>query len=91
VGSEKAPVTLTAAGAGTIVLEASDADCTAAGALPLEPLCQPFFVSVIFDTGLTFCPGRLTGITSLLFVFPCVAKMTGMHHHTQPLVEIRIS
>jgi hypothetical protein len=46
------------------------------------------FILVIFEVGTRFCP-ELTWIMTLLFMLPIVPRMTGVHHHTQPLlVEI---
>jgi hypothetical protein len=53
-----------------------------AGVLPFEPLYQ------------AFCSGYLTDRislyvqTTILFVLPHIAGMTGMPHHIQPLVEM---
>jgi hypothetical protein len=45
------------------------------------------FVLLIFEIGSHFMP-RLIQITIVLFVLPCIARMTSVYHHTQSLVEM---
>jgi hypothetical protein len=45
------------------------------------------FVFVILEIGSHFMP-RLTWFMILPFVLPCIARITGVCHHAQSLVEM---
>jgi hypothetical protein len=53
----------------------------------LSHATNPFFALAIFEIGSHFMP-RPSLTVIFLFVLPCTAGMTGVHHSIKPLVEM---